>query len=583
MISVLIPSYNYGSYIATAVDSVLAQSCPNVEVVIVDNRSDDDTMPILRERYGTDRRVRIFENEHNIGLVPNFNRALEHATGEFVCWLSADDWMLPQHLQRLHQVFEREPAIDVVYSGVYLADAAGRIASIKYQQNLFPVDYVDARDELVPMLTDFNPLCLQSALFRRELFDELGAMDPSWEVVADWELAVRIALAGKRFAYLAEPSVCLRYHESMASGSSFDALGRGVVDWIRIVETYLDHPGMRRMRGREDEIVRYMDGLIASHHAKNPQHPLPSAFGERYQRLRTTLLERSASYRPARVRDELVSVVIPYTARPEALRNAIDSVVGQTFGRWEIVVVDQGLIPVGQLLRAHPAWERIAYVRLVPQRPPGAVRNFALRMLRGEFVAFLDEDNVFAPRHLESLLSTLERADADVAAAGARLVIDRTDVHAIAFEPLAVVDGVFRGPGDPAELSAVANALPLNALLHRRVLFEAAQRFNEETPILEDFDYVSRLINVGRFAFSGEQTVDVHVRLGLRDQALGVHLSRYVPILDALYAARPVPPTSRTCGRSTARPSSPRSQRRRTASIPSPACATWSKRWPAAA
>ena len=76
LISVLIPSYNYGRFIEQSVDSVLAQTYENFEVIVTDNRSTDATMQMLRERYGSDPRVRIFENETNIGLVANQPGAL---------------------------------------------------------------------------------------------------------------------------------------------------------------------------------------------------------------------------------------------------------------------------------------------------------------------------------------------------------------------------------------------------------------------------------------------------------------------------------------------------------------------------
>jgi len=131
LISVQIPSYNYGRFIEQSVDSVLAQTYENFEVIVTDNRSSDTTMQILRARYGSDPRVRIFENETNIGLTENFNRALAHARGEFVVWLCADDWFLSNHLARLEEVFAHHPALDVVYTNIYFADERGRAFGIK--------------------------------------------------------------------------------------------------------------------------------------------------------------------------------------------------------------------------------------------------------------------------------------------------------------------------------------------------------------------------------------------------------------------------------------------------------------------
>jgi glycosyltransferase involved in cell wall biosynthesis len=116
LISVLIPAYNYARFVTAAVDSVLAQTYPNVEIVVCDNRSTDDTLAVLEARYAGEPRVRLFQNERNIGLVPNFNRALTHARGSFIAWLSADDWLLPRHLARKPTVLAAAPQLEVVYS-----------------------------------------------------------------------------------------------------------------------------------------------------------------------------------------------------------------------------------------------------------------------------------------------------------------------------------------------------------------------------------------------------------------------------------------------------------------------------------
>ena len=493
----------------------------------------------MQQRYRDDPRVRLFQNDRNIGLVPNFNRALTHARGAFVAWLSADDWILPGHLARHYALFVHEPHLDVVYSRTYAADASGNVYAVKGDPALFPVDYVDARDELPAMLTAINQVCLPGALFRRELFEELGPMDESLAIAADWELAVRLALARKRFGYLAEPSACVRAHGANASGSDWLNSGRAFDEFVRILERYLDHPEMARIRGYELQVVAFLDWFAAR--GAGPADEA-AALRERVAAARGHLVRLHERYDPARVREHRVSIAMPMTARPAALVRAIDSIARQTFPNWEILVVDQGVVPVRELLRGHPAAERIACVRLPVQRPAGAARNIALRMARGEYVTFLDEDNVVAPDHLETLVGTIERTGADVAVAAARLVVDRADFYGIKDDALATVEGLFRGPNDPAPLGVVANALPLNAVLHHRRFYERAGHFSDDALILEDFDYLMRLQSTAYLTFTGATTLNVHVRLRFASQALGSYAHYYLAMLDALYASREVTP-----------------------------------------
>ena len=541
LISVLIPTFDYGRFLATAVDSVLAQTYPNVEVVVCDNASTDDTAEVAA-RYANDPRVRYVRNERNIGLVPNFNRALALARGEFVLWLSADDWILPRHLARLHDVFAHEPAIDVVFSTVYFADAQGRVFSMRSEEGQLPFDYVDVRDELPEMLLGVSQMCLPATLFRRALFEELGAMDEGIAIAADWELATRVALAGKRFAYLRDPSACVRVHDANNSGVGFNATGQIVVETVEIVAKFLDHPGMARVRGREAAIAKHLRHLYQAKIAELGTNPFTRAFEERLALVCETLLARDGVYEPARVHGGRISVIVPVVGLPSPALRAIDAAAAQTFPDVEIVVVDQGTAPLGELLRAHPAAERIVHVRLRPPRLAGAARDFGIGLARGTYIAFLDDDNVIAPDHLQSLAETLARTGAHVAASGARLIVEIVNERFVDPDVVAEVDGVFRSAGDPLALGAVANALPLNAILHDRSAYEHAGGFSQEAWILEDFDYLGRLSSVHQLAFSGRTTLEVHVRLALHGQVLGMQADRYLATLDAIYAARDVGP-----------------------------------------
>lgn len=547
LISILIPSYNYARYITRAIDAALDQTYPNVEVVVTDNQSTDGTVALLQERYANEPRVRVFENEFNLGLVPNFNRALAHARGEFVLWCSADDWILPPHVMRLYEVLRREQQVDICYSGAYFADPEGRPYTIRAMPGQFPVDYVDARDELVELLTTVCQVCLPTALFRRAVLDEVGGMNEEFRIASDWELAVRLAVAGKRFAYLTEASMVVRLHEGQASGNEYATSGENLAEFVQILERYIDHPAMERVHGRELAITRLVDSLVrnallaSQAQGKRPEFFTPE-FEDRVVTLKQRLFGRYERYEPARAREHTVSIIMPALGPLPLILRAIDSVARQTFENWQLVVVDQLPFPIEALLRGHSAWERISAVRFSQVQPPGAARNHGLRLARGEYVAYLDDDNTFAPNHLEALIECIERSGSEAAAASARLIIEQSpgayylDVKALGEAP------IFREVSDPGEMGYVANALPLNALLHHRRLFDRRVEFNDMSPLLEDFDYVMRVDRQTRLAFSRAVTLGVHVRLGLHRQTLGNTLGRYLPCLDALYLAYPMSP-----------------------------------------
>jgi len=126
-VSVGIPVRNAERYLRTAVDSVLCQDYQDFELILSDNASTDRTPEICREYAASDRRVRYFRNEVNIGAVPNFNRLFHLAGGEFFKWLPADDACYPSLLRRAVEVFDAAPAsVALVYPWCEMIDEQGR-------------------------------------------------------------------------------------------------------------------------------------------------------------------------------------------------------------------------------------------------------------------------------------------------------------------------------------------------------------------------------------------------------------------------------------------------------------------------
>ena len=100
-VSICIPTFNGAAYIRECVESALAQTFSNVEVIIADDASTDDTTAIATQLASVDSRVRVSCNTTNLGLVRNWNRAIGLATGAWVKLLFQDDLLDPQYLEEL--------------------------------------------------------------------------------------------------------------------------------------------------------------------------------------------------------------------------------------------------------------------------------------------------------------------------------------------------------------------------------------------------------------------------------------------------------------------------------------------------
>lgn len=119
-VSICIPTYNYGKFIADAIESVLAQTFGDFELLVVDNCSDDDTPQRVAHYVKKDNRIRYFRNDTNIGMVGNWNRCLELARGQYVKILCADDLLEPHCLEKSLEMIESNPMVALVSSARYL-------------------------------------------------------------------------------------------------------------------------------------------------------------------------------------------------------------------------------------------------------------------------------------------------------------------------------------------------------------------------------------------------------------------------------------------------------------------------------
>jgi len=114
-ISVLIPTYNYAHFLDDAIQSVLNQSFKDFEMIIVDNQSTDNTGQVV-EKYLHDPRISYYKNPVNIGMIGNFNKCLEYATGDYIKYLLADDKFHPELLEKFRRILDEHPNVCLVTS-----------------------------------------------------------------------------------------------------------------------------------------------------------------------------------------------------------------------------------------------------------------------------------------------------------------------------------------------------------------------------------------------------------------------------------------------------------------------------------
>jgi len=204
-VSVIIPTYNAARYLGDAIDSVLAQTYNEFEVVVVDDGSTDET-PTVVNKY--DSRVR-YLSQQNAGVAVARNRGISESRAKYVAFLDADDTWFPDKLERQMGLLAQSTAERVCYS-----------AFLEVNQNLSPVGvrrslrYSNAFEDLLLRGNVIGSIC--TVVAERDLFEKLGGFDPSLSQCADWDMWVRIG-AETEFLYLDDVLVTYRQHETNMS------------------------------------------------------------------------------------------------------------------------------------------------------------------------------------------------------------------------------------------------------------------------------------------------------------------------------------------------------------------------------
>jgi glycosyltransferase involved in cell wall biosynthesis len=183
-VSVIIATYNMAQFLGDAIASVLAQTVPDLEVVIVDDGSKDNTAEVIA-KFASDPRVH-YHKQANSGQTKAKNVGVRHSRGTYIAFCDADDLWLPDKLERQLPLFDAEGKVGVVYSRNRRILTEGEHAP-EADENVY------YSGEVTPQLFYFNFISFGTAIVRRRCIDEFGAFDEQFRMGIDWDLWLRIS------------------------------------------------------------------------------------------------------------------------------------------------------------------------------------------------------------------------------------------------------------------------------------------------------------------------------------------------------------------------------------------------------
>jgi len=229
LVSVITPSYNQAKFLEQTIQSVLAQNYPNIEYLVVDGASSDDSVKIIK-KY--EKRINWWVSEKDNGQADAINKGFQQSKGEIIAWLNSDDMYLKDTVVKAQEALARNPQAGMVFGNVLSIDENSSVFNTMRYGNWNLND-----------LLCFRIIGQPGVFMRRAALEQAGWLDPSFHCLLDHHLWLRIA-SFRQLLYVNEFLAAARYHpaaKNVAFAKDFQQEALRILDWISSDEQFSTH------------------------------------------------------------------------------------------------------------------------------------------------------------------------------------------------------------------------------------------------------------------------------------------------------------------------------------------------------
>ncbi|MGV8130099.1 MAG: glycosyltransferase family 2 protein [Methanolinea sp.] len=211
-VSIITPSYNQGQFIEGTIKSILSQNYPNLEYIVLDGGSTDNSLKVLKKYSDF---ITYWKSERDKGQSDAINRGFRISTGEIVAWLNSDDIYCPGTIEKVVEFFQDNPDISIVY---------GDFLNL-YEQDPSQNHIVHSGEFSLKKLIARDFIGQPTTFFRREALFDVGLLDETLQNSLDYDLFLKLGLK-YRFGYIPEVLAIYRWHGESKSGSQEEKFAR---------------------------------------------------------------------------------------------------------------------------------------------------------------------------------------------------------------------------------------------------------------------------------------------------------------------------------------------------------------------
>ena len=499
LVTAIVSTYNSEKYLRGCLDDLEAQSlAARLEIIVVDSGSSENEAAVVREYQSRYSNIHYIRTEARETIYSAWNRAISAARGKYLTNANTDDRHRHDAFESMVRMLEADPGLALVYAdSAVTAEENARFEDAPVT-GWFRWPEFDARQLFSVCYIGPQPM------WRRALHEKYGHFDPRMRVAGDYDFWLRMA-PYERFQHI--PETLGLYLDSKASIEHAFA-GTGAEESERARErNWPDDWGQRPpLTGGY---------LVAAGEQNGPRSDSAGA--------REAVTDAGAP---------LVSVVMATKDRREMLACALASVTRQSYRHWEIVLVNDGGVDVEDIVEGlGPV--RVSYLQNAQSLGQAQARNMALQAASGDIVTFLDDDDLYLPNHLQTVVDAFGDQSCVFAYTDADLVQEvirhgeRREISRSA---------PYRHAAWSRRRLHIDNYIPINTWAVRKACLDKVGGFDESLACCEDWELLLRIARQYDFAHIVKTTVEVRHRADVTDNVTRQRLGETEAVYRIIYA-----------------------------------------------
>jgi len=384
-VSIIIPVYNGSNYLKEAIESAIAQTYNNIEIVVVNDGSNDDgATELIAESYGD--KIRYYAKE-NGGVATALNLGIKKMKGEYFSWLSHDDLYYPEKIEKQIAYLDKLKNKKVVLYSNYSILVGDQITPVVHNHEML------VRKKKYSLLRG----CVNgiTMLIPKIILDETGQFSQELRCTQDYDYWRRVQKTYE-FIHMEDVLSITRLHSHQDSLSPA-AKTEGNKLWIDMVD------GLT-----EDEKLDY-EGTLYNFYLEMVKFLKTAPYDGTLQYCEEKMVEAEKELKLYDINFK-ISVIIPFFNRVDITTKAIKSVLSQTYKNIEIILVnDASTDDIEQIRQFAKKHDQIKLIDAAKNGGPAVARNIGIKAATGDYIAFLDSDDLFLPNKLEYQMQMMLR------------------------------------------------------------------------------------------------------------------------------------------------------------------------------